>query len=142
MKYVIAGLLGVIFAGVLVADEFARYDPFSPASSYDPFEDARQLPAAPAPKKVQVPSCPGCACGCQEGKPCTCADMKKEKPKTKVVKAAKQYTTVCGPNGCVRVEVGDKTEAYYAQPTYSGNCGPGGCGTSGRVRILGGRFRR
>ncbi len=165
MKIVLYALIAFLFCGIALAgdlnyDPFVKQglsNPFAAASVNDPFEGSKRhqdVFAEPARTKKQVPACPGCTCGCQEGEECSCSKMaaKKKVVKKKVATNGDggYYKTFCGPNECSQVWVSTTTRSY-SEPTYyyqssgyggGGGCGAGGCGTSGGGRRgLFGRWR-
>jgi hypothetical protein len=101
-------------------------------------------PAAEVTK--QVPACPGCTCGCQEGYECTCSQM----PTRPVSQSStvwrvdkddaleKRWITVCSGNSCRRAQ--QARDACGNVWTASGKtwvltscttCSVGSCGVSG-----------
>ncbi len=121
LSIVVLLLGGLAFAGPRLAMR---------VESFDPFEGASELP-----KVKQVPACPGCTCGCQDGEECTCSQMRAKK-KAKAVRSTNyHYETTCGPGGCSTGRVYDVAPVRYGASAS----------TAGPVRsrlFRGGFFRR
>ncbi len=87
----------------------------------------------------QVPACPGCTCGCQEGYECTCAKAPAKKAKKATRKFHYETRTQCSGGSCSQVRVKVYDDASPVAAPVAAPAPTSAWGVRGRFF---GRFRR